>query len=342
MASVRTTFDRRQTDAERIVLINALYRLLESLPQASHLHEVGTVLCQTIIDSTENLRYVWLGVRHQAGAPVLPLAVAGDDAQDCDDWSLPESCFDFSAAYSQASLESVAAPADFPSLFAPWRSNPDSCSANAALALPLRAEHVGASAMIVFYAADIDYFAQLGVAPFQAFCNVAELLLKQSNMVLHLSRKVQLDGLTGLMTRRKTVFALNKAMEHADLVNQPLSIMLCRVEGFDKLNDIYGWFDADSILAAFVQTIALQLPADLQAGRWTGVEFLYLMPDVDAEAIAAKADALGRLLRGQTISVKNWSIRLTVSIGVATHSAQNNGLDDLIFQARQVMQKPQP
>ena len=340
ISSARTAFDRQRTDHERSALTTALHRLLERLPQPTQLRENTAALCATIIESTNNLRFVWIGIRLQPGERIVPIAVEGEDAEDCDDWSLPPTCFDSAAPYSQASLESIDAPADFPTLFAPWRANPDACTANSALAIPLRSEYTGGCGLIVFYAADIDYFAHLGVAPFQAFGHVAELLLKQSNMLQLLTRKTQLDGLTGLMNRRKTVFMLTKAMKHAELINQPLSIMLCRVEGFDKLNDVYGWFDADAILAAFVKLVAGLMPPEIQGGRWTGVEFLYVLPDTDANHAAAQSGQLMQHLHGQTISIKNWSIRLTVSIGVASHSAHSNSLDDLIFQAKQQMQKP--
>ena len=340
--TARTGLQTRQTDSERSRLTGALHTLLERLPQLNQLQDNIGQLCTVLIDCTDNLRFVWIGLREERGVAVAPLTVAGEYAEDCDDWRLPESCFDFASPYSQASLETLGAPADFPTLFAPWRSNPDACTANCALAIPLRAALGASSGLMVFYAADIDYFSQLGVAPFQAFCHIAELLLRQASVLQMLSRKNQIDALTGLMNRRKTVFVLTKAMEHAELVNQPLSILLCRVEGFDKLNDVYGWFDADAILAEFAKVVSAILPNDVQGGRWTGVEFIYVLPGSDASGIGMQAAMLLETLHGQAVRVKNWSIRLTVSVGAATHSAQNSGLDDMIYQARQHMQKRRP
>ncbi len=338
LTTARTLFNQQRTEDERGKLAGALYQVLERLPQSSQLTDDVRHLCEVLIGHTDNLRFVWIGLREQRGQAVPPMTVAGEYAEDCDDWRLPEACFDFGSPYSQASLESLDAPADFHTLFAPWRDNLDACTANCALAIPLRVEPGGSCGLMVFYAADIDYFSHLGVAPFQAFCHIAELLLRQASMLQLLSRKTHTDGLTGLMNRRKTVFVLTKAMEHAELVNQSLSIMLCRVEGFDKLNDVYGWFDADAILAEFARVVAAVLPEDVQGGRWTGVEFIYVLPGNDAAQTNARAATLLEYLHGQTIRVKNWSIRLTVSIGVATHSVQNSGLDDMIYQARQHMQ----
>lgn len=340
LASARTAFNRQRIDSERTKLLRTLYGLLERLPQSNHLKDNTEQLCRTIIDATDNLRFIWVGMKEQDGARVAPLAVEGEYVEDCDDWTLPDACFEFTAPFSQAALESAATPDDTHSLFAPWRSRLDNCSANCALAIPLRSERSGARGLMVFYSADIDYFSQLGAAPFQAFAHLVELLWRQANMLQLLTQKTQIDGLTGLMNRRRIVFMLSKAMEQAEAEQTPLSILVCRVDGFDKLNDVYGWFDADAILAAFAKLVATRMAPEVSAGRWTGVEFLYVLPGSDTAAATALAKSLQQYLHSQTISVKSWSIRLTVSIGVATHSASSNGLDDLIHQANHQMLPP--
>ena len=334
-ATAHTTFDGRRTEQELTALTSLLYTLLERLPQSSHLQHHVEPLMRTILDATDNLRFIWVGMREERGRPVAPLAIEGDYVGADTDWHLPESCFDFTEPFSQASLESVEAKPNYHSLFAPWRAQPDGCSASSALAIPLRSERSGVRGLMVFYAADIDYFAHLGDAPFQAFCHLVEVMWQHANMLQLLAQKTQVDPLTGLMNRRKTVLMLTKAMEHAENSDEPLSILLCRIEGFDKLTDVYGWFDSDAILAAFVKNVGSQMPASVQAGRWTGVEFIYLLPGYDRASVLAQSRLLQQYLQTQTINVQNWSIRLSVSIGVATLSPQSNGLDDLIFQANQ-------
>lgn len=335
LATGRTVFDAQRTEGERTALTDLLYALLERLPQSNHLQPHVEALMRMILDATDNLRFVWVGIRDERGHPVAPLAIEGDYVGEQVDWRLPEACFDFTVPYSQASLESVGAAPNFYSLFAPWRDCPESCTANSALAIPLRSERSGVRGLMVFYAVDIDYFAHLGIAPFQAFSHLVEVMWQHSNMMQLLAQKTQIDPLTGLMNRRKTVLALTKAMEHAEQNDEALSILLCRVEGVDKLNDVYGWFDSDAILAACVKNIGSQMPPDIRAGRWTGVDFIYLLPACDRAAAHTQSRKLQQYAQTQTIHVQNWSIRLSVSMGVATLSLQSNGLDDLIFQANQ-------
>ena len=337
LATSHTLFDAQRIDTERAALTTLLHTLLKRLPKSNHLQPNVEQLMRTILDATENLRFIWVGIREQRGEAVAPLAIEGSYVGADIDWRLPESCFDFTAPYSQASLEGVGAASNFHSLFAPWGQQAEGCPANSALAVPLRSERSGVRGLMVFYAADIDYFAHLGIGPFHAFCHVVEVMWQQSNMLQLLVQKTQADPLTGLMNRRKTVLALTGAMERAEHCEEAFSILLCRVEDFNKLTDVYGWFDADAILASFVKNVGSQMAPTILAGRWTGTEFLYLLTACDEVDALAHAHRLQQYLQTQTINVQNWSIRLKVSIGVATLSPHSNGLDDLIFQANQQM-----
>ncbi len=333
LATTRIASRGQRTDSERASLTGALYQMLEQLPLSNQLLSSAEQLCRSIIDATDELRFIWIGMREESAGSVAPLVVEGEYARDCDDWSLPSACFDSIAPYSQAALENVAVPSDFPSLFAPWRNNTDSCTAHCALAIPLRSGRSGVAGLMVFYAADIDYFSRLGLVPFQAFSHVAELIWKQAHLSQSLTQQIEIDGLTGLMNRRKTVFVLTAAIDHATRSGEALSVLLCRVQGFDKLNDVYGWFDADAILAAFASLVAAHLAPSVQAGRWTGVEFVYILQGCDAEQADVLAVQLSQYLQGQALHVKNLSIRLSVGVGVATHTPASSGLDDLIQQA---------
>ncbi len=337
LATTRIASRPQRTESERANLTGALYQMLEQLPLSNELVSSAEQLCRAIVDATGDLRFIWIGMREEPAAHVAPLAVEGEYASDCDDWSLPSACFDSIVPYSQAALENVAVPNDFPSLFAPWRNNMDSCTAHCALAIPLRSGRSGVAALMVFYAADIDYFSRLGLVPFQAFSHVAELIWKQAHLSQSLTQQIEIDGLTGLMNRRKTVLVLTGAIDHSTRSGEPLSVLLCRVQGFDKLNDVYGWFDADAILAAFAGLVGARMAPSVQAGRWTGVEFVYILQGYDAGQADVLAGELSQYLKGQAIHVKNLSIRLSVGVGVATHTPASSGLDDLIQQAIQQM-----
>jgi diguanylate cyclase (GGDEF)-like protein len=314
-----------------------LYSLLETLPQSYSGRENIKLLCHAILGATPHLRFVWVGFCEGDSDFVEPYAAAGDCTQECQDWRLPSNCFEPAGPYSQVLPESARTPDTLDPLFMPWRDSRQACSVNCALAIPLRSEKRGLRGMIVFYADTVDYFSHMGVPLFQAFCHVAEIIWKQSNLMHMVTQRAQQDPLTGLMNRRHTMHVLEKEIAESERDETPLSILICRVEGFNKLNDLYGWLASDTILAAFSKEAALQMRPQDKGGRWTGIEFLYILPRTNTGEAESVAKQLRDHFLVHPVNVKNWSIRLALTVGVATYSKHIIGLDDLILHANQNM-----
>src|SRR5690606_19984724 len=102
----------------------------------------------------------------------------------------------------------------------------------------------------------------------------------------------QQDPLTGLMGRRHSMAVLDKEIARAERNERPLSVLICRVQGLGKLNDMYGLHATDAILAAFTREAENVLPRGHHGGRWTGIEFIYILPGADHDAAEACAAAL--------------------------------------------------
>jgi diguanylate cyclase (GGDEF)-like protein len=335
-AASQSTFDLRNVNDERTRLTAALYSLLETLPQSYSGRENIRLLCHAILGASSHLRFVWVGFCKGDAGDVEPYAAVGDCADECADWNLPGNCFEVTGPNSQA-LSGNGAQSNSAGLFAPWRDNIGNCSVNSALSIPLRSEKRSLRGMIVFYADCKDYFTHLDVSLFQAFCHVTEIIWKQSNLMHMLTQRAQQDPLTGLMNRRHTVQVLEKEMANAEKTEEPLSILICRIKDFNKLNDVYGWLASDAILAAFAKDVGLQLRPEDKGGRWTGIEFLYVLPQADAEETMSLANRIQEHFLLNPVTVKNWSIRLALTIGVATYSKQIIGVDDFILHANQNM-----
>jgi diguanylate cyclase (GGDEF)-like protein len=311
--------------------------LLENLPQSVKNRDHIKRLCDTVLDASPHLRLVWIGFSDGDEAMVAPHAAIGECVPEAEEWSLPRVCFEQSGPYSQAALESVGALNDLNSLFAPWRGNLDACSANCALAIPLRSDRPNVRGLVVFYADDVSYFAYTGAAPFRAFCHIAEIIWQQSNLLQMLTEKAQIDTLTGLMNRRKTSYVLKKAVERAAQEKEPLSIMLLRLEGFGKINDTHGWRAADMLLASFAREITLQTRAQDKVGRWTGVEFMYIMPRTDQKHAEFLAQGLQSYFASHPLYIQHQPILLSLHIGVAAFDNAGMSLDELVTQASRHM-----
>ena len=333
-----TTRHNAAVAAERAALTAALQSLLEALPQPHSGRENIRLLCHTLLRATPHLRCIWVGFSKGKEDAVEPYAATGDCLPEGADWRLPVQCFDSAGPYTQAAPCHHPRALELSSLYAPWRDSPRECLANSALALPLRSGNRGLHGMIVLYADQLDYFSHVGIDLFQSFGHVAELVWKQSNLMSLLSQKAQFDPLTGLMSRRHTTQALEKAMVDAWRVGHPLSVMLCRIEDFKRFNDLYGWMAADAIVAEFAKELgAVVRPRD-KGGRWAGVEFLFILPATPLQEARSLAARVRDHFTDNPVNVNNWTVRLSLSVGVAEYGEQTVNSEDLVAHANFDMQ----
>lgn len=314
---------------ERLSL--ALYKVLETLPQSFSGRENIRMLCDTLVQATPHLRLVWIGFTEGLSENVKPYTMAGPAQDEALDWSLPVDCFEPNGPCSE---NFDAASPNWQGLFAPWAQDAAACSPRAALSAPLRSEKAGLRGIIVFYADSAEYFERTGLALVQAFCHVAEIVWKQSNLVRVATQVAQQDPLTGLFGRRQTMIELERAIARAERHNQPLSILLCRIDGLAKLNDMYGLQATDSILAAFARETGELLGEHDLAGRWSGTHFLFILPGSDYQLAESLAIRFSEHFRSKPITVRTWSVRLALRLGTATHTRHSLGMDDLVLQAQ--------
>lgn len=333
-----TTRHNATVAAERATLTAALQALLEVLPEPNSGRENIRQLCHTLLRATPHLRCVWVGFAKGKEDAVEPYAAAGDCLPEAADWRLPSTCFDAFGPYTQAAPIHHPRSLNLTTLYSPWRDNPRECTASCALALPLRSGNRGLQGMIVLYADRLDYFSQVGIDIFQSFCHVAEIVWKQSNLMSLLSQKAQFDPLTGLMSRRHTTQALEKAMVDAWRGGYPLSVMMCRLDDFKRYNDLYGWVASDAIVAEFAKELSTVVRPRDKGGRWAGVEFLFILPATDLQEARSLASMVREHFALNPVAVKNWPVRLELSLGVAEYADHMAGSEDLVMQANLDMQ----
>src|SRR3954447_13460105 len=121
------------------------------------------------------------------------------------------------------------------------------------------------------------------------------------------------DALTGLSNRRAILTQLGGMVSGARRHGHPLSIAVCDLDHFKRINDTHGHKSGDQVLVAAAHAMATHLRAEDQLGRLGGEEFLVLLPDTDANAAGHVAERMrAEVARAPT------PVPVTVSIGLAT------------------------
>jgi diguanylate cyclase (GGDEF)-like protein len=126
------------------------------------------------------------------------------------------------------------------------------------------------------------------------------------------------DELTGLLTRRRFFALAEQELQRARRHGLPLTVLLCDLDRFKMVNDVYGHAVGDEVLRAVATMCRSRLRSFDLLGRFGGDELCAVLPH-DGPGDAA---AVAERLRGAVAGLSVWSggtlVHTTVSIGVAS------------------------
>jgi diguanylate cyclase (GGDEF)-like protein len=134
------------------------------------------------------------------------------------------------------------------------------------------------------------------------------------------------DGLTGCFNRRSFEMQLEKDLQLATRMRQPLSLIMLDVDHFKNVNDTYGHDAGDVALRMLADGLREELRGVDTAARYGGEEFAVILPQAGMEGAMVVAERLRARLENTEIPRVG---HITASFGVATfplHAASRDGL----------------
>ena len=138
------------------------------------------------------------------------------------------------------------------------------------------------------------------------------------------------DRLTGLKNRMGFFYDFGgEFQEYLDPhAGKTMSVFICDIDKFKRVNDTYGHNAGDDVLAFTAQLVESFCSEKESVYRWGGEEFVMVLRDSDLEAAAAKAEEIRVKLMNSDIEADGNTIRCTLSFGVAlfdpTKSIEDN------------------
>ncbi|MDE3175501.1 MAG: GGDEF domain-containing protein [Pseudomonadota bacterium] len=162
----------------------------------------------------------------------------------------------------------------------------------------------------------------LACAETVAFCPImvipiSAMMRKLQVAQAQLERAADTDLLTGLLNRRGLEKAAAALFDAAQLRGETVVALICDVDRFKRVNDLYGHDFGDEALRVLAAMLARRFAI---AGRWGGEEFLVLIAGPLEEAAEA-AEALRAEFAGREILLAGETLRCTLSVGVAAAGA---------------------
>ena len=146
------------------------------------------------------------------------------------------------------------------------------------------------------------------------------------------------DSLTGVYNRRYFMESVSIQMDRVTRQNTESFIILFDLDYFKSVNDKYGHQSGDMVLKETALRVAAVLrPYDIFA-RYGGEEFILFAADIDKESVLRLAERIRLDLAGNEINIKNSSITVTASFGIAP-AAPDYKLEDAIAFADKALYK---
>ncbi len=139
----------------------------------------------------------------------------------------------------------------------------------------------------------------------------------------------RLDPLTNLHNRRAFVASVAPIWSTAVRGNRPISLLMIDMDHFKQINDQHGHDAGDHALVRVARLLTEQCRAGDIVARWGGEEFIMFMPETDGAQAVAVAERIRQKVSEIRLHVRQGSVQLTASFGVAQRAGQDD-LEDLI------------
>jgi two-component system cell cycle response regulator len=133
-----------------------------------------------------------------------------------------------------------------------------------------------------------------------------------------LRREASRDSLTSLWNRKAILAILERDLLRAERDQQPVGLIMIDVDHFKAINDSRGHAAGDSVLRIIASGIAAVVRPYDSVGRCGGEEFLIVAPGCGMTETWELAERVRTHVAGCSIMAGGSSVRVSLSLGVAT------------------------
>ncbi len=165
-----------------------------------------------------------------------------------------------------------------------------------------------------------------GVAMFVVF-------ILASDLAEEMKKIAACDQLTGLLNRRGFGEQTAQAFATCRRIDRPASVIMTDIDHFKNINDEFGHSVGDSALCHFAEILRGERRGEDILARMGGEEFALVLPGSELEECIRVAEALCLRLEDTPMDIGGKELTMTASFGVATLSAKDTCLTDVVVRA---------
>lgn len=145
------------------------------------------------------------------------------------------------------------------------------------------------------------------------------------------------DDLTGLYNMRGFYLIMDRAFAQAVRFLRPVSVLMIDSDNLKAVNDEHGHDAGNELLRLIATGIKAQLRSTDVLARYGGDEFVVLLPDTGTVGTRDVAERIRDSIARRPLELRDKSVPITVSIGLASYPDDGHGMDIIMQRADQAM-----
>ena len=192
-----------------------------------------------------------------------------------------------------------------------------------ALAVPLEGLN-GVVGVLAMYRADRDAFTADHLRILLAISSKIALSVENALKYQQAESSATTDYLTGLPNARSLFVHLARELARCRRTGTALAVMVCDMDNFKQINDLYGHLEGDNLLKDFAGHLKEMCRGYDYVARMGGDEFVVVAPGLKLEAAEEKARRLNQLAveAGHKVAGRN-----LIALSVGTAFCPEDGFD---------------
>jgi diguanylate cyclase (GGDEF)-like protein len=199
------------------------------------------------------------------------------------------------------------------------------------LAVPLEGLN-GVVGVLAMYGADRDAFSADHLRILLAVSSKIALSVENALKYQQAEDSATTDYLTGLPNARSLFVHLSRELARCRRTGTSLAIMVCDLDNFKQINDLYGHLEGDNLLKDFAGHLKESCRGYDYVARMGGDEFVIVAPGMSPEAASEKSSRLNQLAieAGRKIAGRNL---VALSVGTAFCPQDSFDVERLLAEA---------
>ncbi|MFZ1130944.1 MAG: HD domain-containing phosphohydrolase [Terriglobales bacterium] len=199
------------------------------------------------------------------------------------------------------------------------------------LAVPLEGLN-GVVGVLAMYRADRDAFSADHLRILLAVSSKIALSVENALKYQQAEDSATTDYLTGLPNARSLFVHLSRELARCRRTGTPLAVMVCDLDNFKQINDLYGHLEGDNLLKDFAGHLKETCRGYDYVARMVGDEFVIVVPGLSGEAASEKANRLHQLAvaAGRKIAGRDL---VGLSVGTAFCPEDSFDIEQLLAEA---------